>query len=111
MCGTADTPLWQCSTPSSLHLFGSFMLLKVVENVWEIGFLRIFAWVSLFFLCPLSLLTPAATLFYKPERNKTNLSPKYYIHESKEWIVFPHELDGLSESEVVQNVGEEAAKS
>ena len=51
-----------------------------------------------------------ATLFYKPGRNKSNMKPNYFVHESKEWIVFPHELDGLDDDEVIENVGKDAAK-
>ena len=43
-----------------------------------------------------------ATPYFKPKNNKTesNLVPDYYIHESEEWLVFPHELSGLSEEEI-----------
>ncbi len=41
-----------------------------------------------------------ATVWYKPERNVTELTPDYYIHETDQWLVFPHELDGLSDGEV-----------
>ena len=42
-----------------------------------------------------------ATVYYKPSRNKTQLSPDYFLHETEDWLVFPHELDGLSVSEAV----------
>ena len=41
-----------------------------------------------------------ATVWYKPERNVTQLKPDYFVHETGQWLVFPHELDGLSEAEV-----------
>ncbi len=44
-----------------------------------------------------------ATVYYKPRRNKTKLTPDFYIHESYEWLVFPHELKGLSEAEIRAN--------
>lgn len=48
--------------------------------------------------------TPAdiriATVWYKPGRNQTALKPDYFIHESDEWLVFPHEIVGLSEAEI-----------
>jgi uncharacterized protein len=44
-----------------------------------------------------------ATVYYKPRRNKTALTPDFYIHESHEWLVFPHELKGLSEAEIRAN--------
>ncbi|MDJ0653965.1 MAG: phosphoribosyltransferase family protein [Xanthomonadales bacterium] len=43
-----------------------------------------------------------ATPWYKPGNNKTDLVPDYYIHETDEWIVFPHELDGLTPEEIAQ---------
>jgi len=40
------------------------------------------------------------TVYYKPTKNKTDRVPDYYVHETETWLVFPHELDGLSEDEV-----------
>ncbi len=44
-----------------------------------------------------------ATPYYKPKNNKSNRVPDYYVHESDEWLVFPHELDGLSTDEIRQH--------
>ena len=44
-----------------------------------------------------------ATVFYKPKRNVTDLTPDYYLHEVDEWLVFPHELKGLTDEEIRQN--------
>ena len=41
-----------------------------------------------------------ATPYYKPSRNTTDLVPDYYIHETEQWLVFPHELAGLSPEEI-----------
>ena len=41
-----------------------------------------------------------AAPWYKPEKNKTGRVPDYYIHETSLWLVFPHELRGLSKEEV-----------
>lgn len=41
-----------------------------------------------------------ATPYYKPKNNKTERVPDYYIHETDEWLVFPHELEGLSPEEI-----------
>ena len=40
--------------------------------------------------------------WYKPERNATDIEPDYYIHETDAWLVFPHELNGLSDEEIKQ---------
>ena len=48
--------------------------------------------------------TPAtiriATAYYKPSRNQTPLKPDYFVHQTEEWLVFPHEICGLSEEEI-----------
>jgi len=44
-----------------------------------------------------------ATVYYKPERRKTDRVPDYFIHENNQWLVFPHELQGLSMAEVSKN--------
>ncbi len=41
-----------------------------------------------------------ATPWYKPTNNQTALKPDYYLHETDKWIVFPHELAGLSMQEI-----------
>ncbi len=41
-----------------------------------------------------------ATPWYKPTNNQTDLEPDYYLHKSAEWLVFPHELNGLTRAEV-----------
>ena len=44
-----------------------------------------------------------ATPYYKPENNQTNRKPDYYLQETNKWIVFPHELTGLSLEEISSN--------
>jgi hypoxanthine phosphoribosyltransferase len=41
-----------------------------------------------------------AVPWYKPSRNETDMVPDYYIHETAEWLVFPHELDALTAEEL-----------
>ena len=41
-----------------------------------------------------------ATPWYKPNKNVTDMVPDYYIHETDQWLVFPHELDGLTRDEM-----------
>lgn len=40
--------------------------------------------------------------WYKPSRNATDIVPDFYIHETDSWLVFPHELNGLSIEEIKQ---------
>lgn len=38
--------------------------------------------------------------WYKPNNRKVDITPDYYIHASDEWLVFPHEISGLSPEEI-----------
>lgn len=42
-----------------------------------------------------------ATPYFKPKNNKTELTPHYYVHTTDEWLVFPHEIDGLTPDEIL----------
>lgn len=44
-----------------------------------------------------------ATVFYKPSKNQTELTPDFYMHKTEDWLIFPHELDGLTETEIRAN--------
>ena len=41
-----------------------------------------------------------AVPWYKPTRNETDLVPDYFLYETSEWLVFPHELDALTPEEM-----------
>jgi hypothetical protein len=43
-----------------------------------------------------------AVPWYKPSRNETDIEPDYFIRETAEWLVFPHELDALTPDELRQ---------
>ncbi len=44
-----------------------------------------------------------ATVYYKPTRNRSSLQPDYCVRKVEEWLVFPHELQGLTREEILQN--------
>ena len=44
-----------------------------------------------------------ATPYFKPDKNKTDRIPDYHIHKTDQWLVFPHELQGLSMDEIKAN--------
>lgn len=44
-----------------------------------------------------------ATTYYKPDNNRTKRVPDYYVHETDKWLVFPHELHGLTVEEILKN--------
>jgi len=41
-----------------------------------------------------------AVPWFKPNRNETDIVPDYFLHETAEWLVFPHELDSLTAEEL-----------
>lgn len=44
-----------------------------------------------------------AVPYYKPTRKQTDRVPDYYLHETAQWLKYPHSLEGLSIEEVAQN--------
>ncbi len=54
--------------------------------------------------CPSQI--KVATPWFKPNKNATRRIPDYFIHETDDWLVFPHELDGLSIEEIGSGKGE-----
>ncbi len=42
-----------------------------------------------------------ATVYYKPERNRSALKPDFFIKATNEWLVFPHEIQGLTREEIL----------
>lgn len=43
-----------------------------------------------------------ATPWFKPTNNKTKMVPDFYLHETDQWLVFPHELKDLTADEIAQ---------
>jgi len=41
--------------------------------------------------------------WYKPNRNITEIEPDFYVRETDSWLVFPHELNGLSLLEIEEH--------
>jgi uncharacterized protein len=44
-----------------------------------------------------------ATVYFKPTRNKTQLKPDFYVRTTDAWLVFPHEIQGLTREEILAN--------
>ena len=44
-----------------------------------------------------------AVPYYKPSRSQVAYPPDYYLHETTDWLKFPHSLEGLSHQEIKQN--------
>ena len=42
-----------------------------------------------------------ACVYWKPQKNVTTLKPDYYVRDvGLDWIVFPHEIEGLTKDEI-----------
>ncbi|MEG1933785.1 MAG: phosphoribosyltransferase family protein [Kiritimatiellia bacterium] len=41
-----------------------------------------------------------AMVYWKPIASQVDFAPDYYLHQTDAWIVFPHELAGLSTAEL-----------
>lgn len=44
-----------------------------------------------------------AVPYFKPSRNLTQRVPDYYLHETADWLKYPHSLEGLSPAEVAKH--------
>jgi hypoxanthine phosphoribosyltransferase len=44
-----------------------------------------------------------ATVYYKPARNRTPIRPDFYVRTAEDWLVFPHEVQGLTREEILAN--------
>jgi len=44
-----------------------------------------------------------ACVYFKPQKNRTTLKPDYFVRDvGPDWIVFPHEIVGLTRAEIVR---------
>jgi hypoxanthine phosphoribosyltransferase len=44
-----------------------------------------------------------AVPWFKPNNNTTDIIPEYYLHKTDDWLIFPHEMDGLTKEEIFKN--------
>ncbi len=44
-----------------------------------------------------------ATVYYKSSRNRSALVPDYYVLDTDKWLVFPHEIVGLTREEILEH--------
>jgi len=71
----------------------------VVDDIFDSGNT---ARAALRLLAPHTAEVRLATLYWKPNANVTDLRPHYHVRETDAWIVFPHELEGLSPDNIRQ---------
>lgn len=44
-----------------------------------------------------------ACVYYKPAKNQTEITPDFYVEDvGLDWLVFPHEIEGLNQAEIVR---------
>lgn len=41
-----------------------------------------------------------AVPYYKPERRKVDFEPDFVVHETSDWLKYPHSLEGLNKEEI-----------
>jgi len=87
----------------------------VVDDVWDKGLTIIAFFDKIKEVCAekgvdyTTLDIRVAVLYYKPSRNLVGLTPTYFVHTSDKWLVFPHELEGMSVTEVEEVMGKDIA--
>ena len=53
--------------------------------------------------------TKIACVYWKPSKNLTGAQPDFYVRKLDDWIVFPHEIEGLTPEEIAEKDPELAA--
>ena len=72
----------------------------IIDDVFDTGLTVMNTCNYLFELGITSNKLKVATPYYKPMNNKTTIIPDFYMQKREEWIVFPHELMGLTKQEI-----------
>jgi len=76
--------------------------LLIVDDVWERGLTIVKVLDTIKTKarrnCPENI--KVATVYFKPAKNLTKLAPDYFVTIDNKWLVYPHELHGLSEAEI-----------
>lgn len=95
-----------CSDYTIISLKQSKKIL-IVDDVFDSGLtmMKVLNYLSKYQI--LSYNIKIATIFYKPKNNKTTIIPNFYIKETEDWIVFPHELVGLNDTELLDKINHE----
>lgn len=78
----------------------------LIDDVWDSG-LTVDAVKRSF---PKEALIQTAVLYYKPLKNQFPCKPEYYLYETDEWLVFPHELEGMTKQDVARVMGTQVSE-
>lgn len=72
----------------------------LVDDVWDAGTTMM---AVLEKLKVLKVDVRVAVVYFKPSRNAYETAPAYFVHETDKWLVFPHELEGLTDEEMKEH--------
>jgi hypothetical protein len=77
----------------------------LVDDVWDTGITLSGVYEAVIALPGATREIRTATVWFKPGRNRVNGAPDYRVRESDEWLVFPHELEGIGLDELREHRG------
>jgi len=77
----------------------------LVDDVWDTGITLSGVREAVVALPGAAREIRSATVWFKPGRNRVSSAPDYRVHESDDWLVFPHELEGLDLEELREHRG------
>ena len=83
----------------------------IVDDVWDSGKTMMAVHKHLKESTKVGFELRTACLHFKPKANVTGVVPEYYVAsmEPSDWLVYPHELEGMTKEEVEQIMGTEVA--
>ncbi len=58
--------------------------------------------------CPSTI--KVACPWYKPRRNTSKIEPDYFLRTTDQWLIFPHELSGLTREEIADSKSSEISE-
>jgi hypothetical protein len=79
----------------------------LVDDVWDTGITLCGVREAIAALPGAARDVRTATAWFKPGRNRSKSTPDYRVNESDDWLVFPHELEGLGIGELREHRGED----
>ena len=83
----------------------------LVDDVWDTGITLTGVRDAIAALPGAARELRSATVWFKPGRNLTRSTPDYRVRESDDWLVFPHELEGLDIAELREHRGEDFVRA
>ena len=108
--GQRDTTIGVDGLDYLVNRLGQHDQLLLVDDVYDTGLSLQQVIVELRRACgPQTPQIRIATPYFKPGNNRSGHNPDYFLHQTADWLVFPHELEGLSLAEMRANKPELAA--